>query len=104
MRQPGSSKLQQTEGAFMRGYIFGAVLLLALTTSAVANDGPPSAPGSVLFQQFCSSCHDHPKDRIPARDVIAKRTPDEVMRALTNGVMRTQAAGLNMNDRVAVAT
>jgi len=88
----------------MRGFIFGAVLLLALTTSEAANDGPPSAPGSELFQQFCSSCHDHPKDRIPPRDVIAKRTPDEVMRALTNGLMRTQAAGLNMNDRVAVAT
>src|SRR6185312_4340095 len=70
----------------------------------LAKDGPPSAPGQKLYEQFCSTCHDHPKDRIPARDVIARRTPDEVMQALTNGLMRAQAAGLNMNDRVAVAT
>jgi polyvinyl alcohol dehydrogenase (cytochrome) len=83
-----------------------ALLLMLGTTAAWSGtkDGPASAPGSALYQQFCSGCHDHPKDRIPARDVIAKRTPDEVMQILTNGLMRTQAAGLNMNDRVAVAT
>ena len=69
-----------------------------------ATTGPPSVPGSKLYEQFCSTCHDHPKDRIPARDIIARRPPDEVMQILTNGVMRAQAAGLNMNDRVAVAT
>jgi polyvinyl alcohol dehydrogenase (cytochrome) len=73
-------------------------------TWSLAKDGPPSAAGRQLYAQFCSTCHDHPKDRIPAREVIARRTPDEVMQALTNGLMRTQAAGLNMNDRVAVAT
>src|SRR5689334_5325594 len=73
-------------------------------TWSLAKDGPPSASGQKLYEQFCSTCHDHPRDRIPARDVIAKRTPDEVMQTLTNGLMRAQAAGLNMNDRVAVAT
>jgi len=81
-----------------------ALTLLFLSLSAAAKDGPPSASGAKLYEQFCSGCHDHPKDRIPARDVIAKRTPDEVMQALTNGLMRAQAAGLNMNDRVAVST
>jgi polyvinyl alcohol dehydrogenase (cytochrome) len=74
------------------------------TASAGPKDGPPSASGAQLYQGFCSTCHDHPKDRIPAREVIAKRTPEEVMQALTSGIMRTQAAGLNMNDRVAIAT
>jgi polyvinyl alcohol dehydrogenase (cytochrome) len=78
--------------------------LLCLPALGSAKDGPPSASGAKLYEQFCSACHDHPKDRIPARDVIAKRTPDEVMQALTNGLMRAQAAGLNMNDRVAVST
>ena len=84
--------------------IVAAIALTTVATLAAAKDGPPSVAGSALYQQFCSSCHDHPRDRIPARDLIAKRTPDEVMRALTNGLMRTQAAGLAMNDRVAVAT
>src|SRR5579862_7896253 len=83
---------------------FIALGLLCLPALGAAKDGPASASGAMLYDQFCGACHDHPKDRIPAREVIARRTPDEVMQALTNGSMRTQAAGLNMNDRVAVAT
>lgn len=89
---------------FVRAYTAAALLLIVATAWGAPNDGPPSMPGSKLYEQFCGGCHDHPQDRIPARDVIAKRSPEEVMRALTNGLMRTQAAGLNMNDRVAVAT
>jgi polyvinyl alcohol dehydrogenase (cytochrome) len=89
---------------FVRVHTAAALLLIVATASGAPKDGPPSVPGSKLYEQFCSGCHDHPQDRIPARDVIAKRSPEEVMRALTNGLMRTQAAGLNMNDRVAVAT
>jgi polyvinyl alcohol dehydrogenase (cytochrome) len=81
-----------------------AVLLASAMAWGATSNGPPSVAGSQLYAQFCSSCHDHPKDRIPARGIIARRTPEEVMQALTNGLMRTQAAGLNMNDRVAVAT
>src|ERR1700761_1026812 len=71
---------------------------------AAPKDGPPSTSGAKLYEQFCSGCHDHPTDRVPTREVIAKHTPDEVMQILISGPMRTQAAGLNMNDRVAVAT
>ena len=81
-----------------------AVCFMLLPTWSVAKDGPSSVPADKLYEQFCSTCHDHPRDRIPARDAIAKRTPDEVMQALTNGLMRAPAAGLNMNDRVAVVT
>lgn len=88
----------------MSRQILAALALVCVPMMSAANDGPPSAPGSQLYEQFCSACHDHPKDRIPAKDLIAERSPDEVMQALTNGLMRTQASGLNMNDRVAVAT
>jgi polyvinyl alcohol dehydrogenase (cytochrome) len=88
----------------MRVHTVAALLLASVTAWGAVSDGPPSAPGSNLYEQFCSSCHDHPQGRIPARDVIARRSPEEVMQAMTNGVMRAQAAGLNMNDRVAVAT
>ena len=69
---------------------------------AFAADAPPPSQGEVLYNQFCSACHDHPKDRIPPREALTKRTPEEVMQALTNGAMRVQAAGLNRNDRLAV--
>jgi polyvinyl alcohol dehydrogenase (cytochrome) len=81
-----------------------ALLLTSIPAWSAPKDGPPSTPGAQLYEQFCSSCHDHPKDRIPAREVIARHDPDEVMQILTSGVMRAQAGGLNMNDRVAVAT
>lgn len=88
--------------------IFAHVAVLAVLLPSIAcgetRDGPPSVSGPALYEQFCSRCHDHPQDRIPPREVIARHSPEEVMRALTTGVMRTQAAGLNMNDRVALAT
>jgi hypothetical protein len=34
-----------------------------------------------------------------ARAIVAKRSPDEVLQALTTGPMRAQAAGLNLNER-----
>jgi polyvinyl alcohol dehydrogenase (cytochrome) len=88
----------------LRAAAIPALLLVCVTARAGLNDGPPSAPGAQLYQGFCGACHDHPKDRIPARAVIAQRSPEEVMQALTSGVMRTEASGLNMNDRVAIAT
>jgi polyvinyl alcohol dehydrogenase (cytochrome) len=60
--------------------------------------------GAPLYAQFCASCHDHPKDRIPPREAIAKRTPDEMLQALNSGLMRVQAGGLNTNERIAVVT
>jgi polyvinyl alcohol dehydrogenase (cytochrome) len=57
-----------------------------------------------LYQQLCAACHDHPKDRIPPRDQLAKRTPEEVVTALSRGTMRVQAGGLNLNELNSLAT
>lgn len=84
--------------------IAAALALLATGARAATSDGPPTADPGQLYQQNCAACHDHPKDRIPPRAMIARRSADEVMQILTSGLMRTQAAGLSMNDRVAVAT
>ena len=79
-----------------------AALWVASTVSWGAEPAPP--PGAALYAQVCASCHDHPKDRIPAREVLAKRTPEEVVMALTRGSMRVQAGGLNLNEQKALAT
>ena len=63
----------------------------------------PLVAGERLYQQYCATCHEHPQGRIPARDIIASHPPDEVLQALTIGVMRAQAAGLNLNERTWVA-
>jgi polyvinyl alcohol dehydrogenase (cytochrome) len=87
----------------MRG-LAAILVLAALGAHAASNDGPPSADPGQLYRHNCAACHDHPTQRIPARATIARRSPDEVMQTLTSGLMRIQAAGLSMNDRVAVAT
>lgn len=80
------------------------LLGLSLGVAAAAPATEPPADGPRLYAQFCAGCHDHPTVRIPARAVIGKRTADEVLQALDTGAMRAQAAGLNANDRIALAT
>ena len=90
-----------TRIAVLRG--LAVVSLLLGGRDAIAAD-PPPPPGAVLYQQNCAACHDHPKERIPPRETLARRTPEEVVTALTTGSMRVQAGGLNHNDQVALAT
>jgi polyvinyl alcohol dehydrogenase (cytochrome) len=80
----------------------GVVALLMCSSVAIAADPPP--PGEGLYRQLCAACHDHPKDRIPSRETLGKRTPEEVVMALTTGSMRVQAGGLNLNEQNALAT
>ena len=79
------------------------VSLLFAGRGAAAAD-PPPPPGAALYEQNCAACHDHPKDRIPPKATLARRTPEEVIMALTTGSMRVQAGGLNLNEQVALAT
>lgn len=80
------------------------LLLVSLSATGAEPSTAPPADGPRLYAQFCAGCHDHPTARIPARATLARRSPDEVLQALDNGAMRAQAAGLNANDRLALAT
>ncbi|RYG88196.1 hypothetical protein EON77_00985, partial [bacterium] len=73
------------------------LLLGALGSVATAAEAPPSDhPGRALYQQHCSTCHDHP--------VETKSVPFETLRgtryvtlhyALTRGKMKGQASPMN---------
>ncbi len=52
--------------------IAAALALLATGARAATSDGPPTADPGQLYQQNCAACHDHPKDRIPPRAMIAR--------------------------------
>jgi polyvinyl alcohol dehydrogenase (cytochrome) len=54
--------------------------------------------GAELFAQHCAGCHDHPQGRIPPRYVLSHLTADQVLKTLTAGPMRQQAAGLSPDD------
>jgi len=65
---------------------------------------PPSSPGADLYANRCAACHDHEQDRVPARETLAKKTPEQVVTALTSGSMRVQAGGLDLDQKNALAT
>ncbi|MDB5394900.1 MAG: cytochrome oxidase Cbb3 [Rhodospirillales bacterium] len=55
-----------------------------------------SQPGAALYAERCAQCHDHPVDRIPPRAFLSiVKTPEQVVTALSAGVMQPMAAGLN---------
>ena len=64
---------------------------------------PSGLDGAAIYRQRCAMCHDHPQGNIPPRSWIASRPREEVIQALTHGVMRAQAAGLTAQDIEAVA-
>ena len=69
------------------------------THGAELASGAPGAPsyaaGEVIWNQRCTTCHDHPVDRIPPRSVLGYKTPQGVVYTLTHGIMRPQAQGLS---------
>jgi polyvinyl alcohol dehydrogenase (cytochrome) len=78
-------------------------LLFAFGRAHADSDLVPSpdanAPGAALYAQKCAQCHDHPVDRIPARAFLQiVKTPEQVVTALTSGVMQPMAAGLSADQ------
>ncbi len=81
-----------------------AVFMVSLLPAEAWSAAAPPFDGHTLYDQYCSTCHDHPQGRIPARATIAAHSADEALQTLTTGLMRAQAAGLNLNERTALAT
>ena len=70
-------------------------ILWSVTTIAQDSSSKAAAPdGAKLYEQNCAVCHDKAEDRTPPKTLIARRSADEVIAALTSGSMRTQAATL----------
>lgn len=51
--------------------------------------------GEGIYRQRCATCHDHPQGNIPPRSLIATRSRERIVHALTHGAMRAQAQGLS---------
>ncbi|HEX7416463.1 MAG TPA: hypothetical protein VF315_00290, partial [Steroidobacteraceae bacterium] len=83
--------------------VCAALALWLVTTAASRAAQDPEPPGAALYQERCAKCHDHPQARIPPREALAKRTPEEVAQSLTAGAMRGSAAGLNLQEVNALA-
>ncbi|HJR72137.1 MAG TPA: ThuA domain-containing protein [Luteimonas sp.] len=51
--------------------------------------------GEAVYKQRCAICHDHPQGNIPPRSLIASRSRERIVEALSRGAMRAQAQGLS---------
>jgi polyvinyl alcohol dehydrogenase (cytochrome) len=72
--------------------------LSALSAFAAAPDGP------ALYKSRCAACHDGaPQPRMPARDEIGKRRPEEIVKAMFTGAMQVQSAGITPEEGRAIA-
>src|SRR5688572_33069710 len=81
---------------------FKLLLLLAASSIALAQDN-----GEELFNARCAACHLDPDPVVnahaPSKEDMARFTPNSVYSALTDGLMRLQAAGLSDADMRALA-
>jgi polyvinyl alcohol dehydrogenase (cytochrome) len=84
----------------MIGRSFASVLYLCSLAIAAAPDG------AAVYKERCAVCHENAgKDaRVPARDVLAKLTPESIETALTSGVMKEQGRALSSDQKRAVAS
>ncbi len=77
--------------------------LAALAASIASPVLAAPVDGATLFANQCASCHGAQPGEAPEKAALAKKTPDEVVQALTTGSMQYMAAGLTPEDIRAIA-
>src|SRR5689334_11724238 len=78
------------------GVLFPLAVILAAAGLSQAQDG------AALYKERCASCHDAPPARTPSLAAIRLMTAEAVYGAMTNGAMKSQAAGLSTQQLIAL--
>src|SRR5579885_1753981 len=98
MAQALPSACDRVWRAAMPPRIFLPVCLLA----GISFAAPPD--GAALYKQRCATCHDGaPQARTPSRSELAARTPEAIYKAMFEGAMVPQSAGLSAEEGRAIA-
>lgn len=82
-----------------RGLLIPALLL---TTVAVAGPEPVPA-GESLYRQHCEQCHGGTVEKAPPISLLQIMSPGSILRAMEQGVMQSQAAGMSDAERRTLA-
>ncbi|THD61246.1 PQQ-binding-like beta-propeller repeat protein [Phenylobacterium sp.] len=80
-----------------------AVGMAGVSLSQPAGDGGPP-DGGALFAARCKGCHEPPIARAPSREQLHGRSNQEIVDALTSGVMQPMAAGMTPAQIFAITT
>src|SRR5258708_28239048 len=60
--------------------------------------------GEALYKARCAACHDgKPQPRMPGREDIGKRSPEEIVKTMLAGAMQPQSSGITPEDGRAIA-
>lgn len=103
------SGIQTKQRRAARWLLAAVAMLLPGLSPALAEPGPSmfdpagNAAGAKVYAEVCTACHETGVERAPPRIALQQLTPEAIHRALTEGLMREQAAGLSAPDKVAVA-
>jgi polyvinyl alcohol dehydrogenase (cytochrome) len=81
--------------------LVGTALVGAPAAQAQA---PATGGGEAVFNARCKACHDPAVERAPSRTALSAFRPEQIVDALSNGVMKPMSAGLSDADKQAVAT
>jgi polyvinyl alcohol dehydrogenase (cytochrome) len=74
------------------------IALSAVSTFAAAPDG------AALYKARCAVCHEgKPQQHMPTHDELVSRTPEAVVKAMFEGAMQPQSAGLSDEEGRAIA-
>ncbi len=90
-----------------RSLVIAVVLLLgaALASDRASAQQMTAAKSAQeeLFQQNCAVCHGNPATRAPTRTSLRAMSPNFIVEALTNGIMKAPGSALTAEQRVALA-
>jgi polyvinyl alcohol dehydrogenase (cytochrome) len=102
------TQLERTNTIQRSGWPVALTLLVAgMMTSAgsalAQSNGPASGDQASVYESTCAPCHGNPATRGPTRESLHAMSPDFVVSALTDGLMKDMGAGLSPQQRVALA-
>ena len=78
-----------------------AAVLLAVSGGGAAN---AQTSGQAVFEARCKDCHEPAVDRAPSREDLAQRPRTDIVKSLTDGLMKLMADGLSAAEIEAVAS
>ena len=82
---------------------FAAGFALLTAPAPASAQTPAPGAGETVFSGRCKGCHEPAIERAPNRTALSSYRPEQIVDALTNGVMKPMAAGLSDADKQAVA-
>ncbi len=98
--QTESQIIDNEDPAFLDADLDASESMQRLVEARAARE---AMPGSPIYKEVCATCHDEGLARAPHTSMIQMMTPAAILRSLTDGIMKDEAAALTDEERVHVA-